>query len=119
MSEEDLRDVIETNFKLVGMSLREMGVRSGKMEQGLAEVRSDFEAMKTSIQRAGQEIDQVRQLALANQAAFNELADRLDQTLEALKTLAFSEVESKKRLTTLETQMTSVLERLDRLDPAV
>lgn len=104
MSEEELRTLIETNFRLIGLSLREVASRTGQIGDELGRIQ--------------EELGHVKGLSRSNNSALVEMADRLDQTLEALKTLAFSDVESKARISELESQMQSVLVRLAKLDPA-
>lgn len=82
--EQDVRTLIETNFKLLALSMREASVRSGEMEQTL---------------------DAVKNLAESNKTSFEEMAARLDQTLEAIKVLAFGGAESKQEILQLRQQL--------------
>ncbi len=132
MSEQELRELIETNFRLVGMSLREVAGRFGTMDEEMGTIRGGLDSVRVGLEEVarkvdslgeevgslGEEVGSLRELAQANQASLVETADRLDQTLDALKVLAFSDVDSKARLQKIETRLESVEARLDKLDLA-
>ncbi|MEW6280873.1 MAG: hypothetical protein AB1758_19820 [Candidatus Eremiobacterota bacterium] len=82
MGEDELRQVIETNFKLLALSMRDVSAGTGNMEISLAQV-------KVRLEEVGTEIDTLKADAVANQKAFSTMADTLEETLEAIKTLAF------------------------------
>ena len=90
--QDDIKDLIETNFKLLAMSLREASLRSGEMESNLGGVKD---------------------LAEFNKTSFQEMATRLDQTLEAIKVLAFGGAESKKEILELRQQVSDLQARLE------
>ena len=90
-AEDDVKELIETNFKLLAMSLREASVRSGEMETNLGDVKD---------------------LAEFNKTSFQDMATRLDQTLEAIKVLAFGGAESKKEILNLRQEVQDLQERL-------
>lgn len=91
-AEDDVKELIETNFKLLAMSLREASVRSGEMESNLGDVKD---------------------LAEFNKTSFQEMATRLDHTLEAIKVLAFGGAESKKEILNLRQQVQDLQQRLE------
>lgn len=90
-ADDDVKDLIETNFKLLAMSLREASVRSGEMESNLGDVKD---------------------LAEFNKTSFEDMATRLDQTLEAIKVLAFGGAEAKKEILDLRQRVEDLQERL-------
>ena len=90
-ADDDVKELIETNFKLLAMSLREASVRSGEMESNLGDVKD---------------------LAEFNKTSFEEMATRLDQTLEAIKVLAFGGAEAKKEILDLRHRVEDLQERL-------
>ncbi|MCA9793142.1 MAG: hypothetical protein KC910_15140 [Candidatus Eremiobacteraeota bacterium] len=93
MKDEEIRTTIETNFKLLALSMREASVRAGDMEKGLTEVRKMAESAQNS---------------------FSEMADRLDRTLEAIKTLAFGGAESKQEILALKEELESLRKKFPR-----
>ncbi len=77
MGDEDLRQIIEDNFRLLALSMREVGSRTGKMETELGELKVDLTERLNSVQS----------LAAQNQTSFEEMAQRLESVVEAVKTL--------------------------------
>lgn len=86
MADEDLRRVIEDNFRLMSLTLRETGTM----------FRQDLTGLKEELDR------RIDELSTGVDGRLDAVADRLDQTLEAIKTLAFADVEHRQKVTDLE-----------------
>ncbi|MEW6278863.1 MAG: hypothetical protein AB1758_09590 [Candidatus Eremiobacterota bacterium] len=139
MSEDELRQIIETNFRLLAMTMRDASTRAGQAEQGLGDVRTGLDNVQTGLEevRTGLEevrtgldevrrgmdavrtdVDELKALAAADRDAFRKAAETLESSLEAIQTLAFGSAETRQEVTALKEQMKTVLERLDRLERA-
>lgn len=102
MGDDELRQVIETNFQLMAMSLREASVRAGRMETGLGEVQRG--------------LGEVRALAEENQSGFLRLADQMEETLTALKSLGFGQAETRQQILALQEGLQAALGRIEQLE---
>lgn len=78
------------------------------METELGELRVDLTERLNSVQS----------LAAQNQTSFEEMAQRLESVVEAVKTLAFGDAEHRRELRALKAQMDNVVERVERLEKA-
>jgi chromosome segregation ATPase len=95
---EDLRSLVETNFKFLAITMRDIAGRSNQTEAKLLGVQ---EKMKTIEQDLSDTADLTRQ----NREDFERMADRLDQAVAALGTLAVSGAEHRQRFESIERRL--------------
>lgn len=130
MDEKHLRQLIETNFQLLSLTMRDMGARvdqqGGVLSQttdSLAQTQDSLAQTQESLARTQESLAQTQELlgefhelAIANRDALFEAADRVDETLEAIKLLAFGAVEDRQRIGSLEEKYVGLESRIERLE---
>lgn len=99
---DDLRQIVEDNFRLVGLSLREQahqGNELAKQQHALSQRHHELARQMQEMVQGHQELaDGFKKLANTQ----NELADRLDEAIEALHSLGSADAQHNKKYTSLE-----------------
>lgn len=93
-NDDQLRQVIEDNFNLALISIRDVA-------EGTAELRG-----------------QINDRLTKNEEQLRQVADRLEQAVEAIKTLAFSGADERRELTSLKLAIEELRSRVGRLEQA-
>lgn len=80
MSDDDLRGLVETNFKFLAITMRDVAGRTSQTEAKLLGVQSQMK-------RIEQDLAETADLTRLNREDFERMADRLDLAVTALATL--------------------------------
>lgn len=94
MSDDDLRQAMEDNFRLALVSIREVATTTGNLTEGLQQVSRQTAALS-------EHTAELSKATAENQERLRTAADRLELALEAIKTLAFGSAEIRAELTGL------------------
>ena len=107
MADDELKELIETNFKFLAITMRDIAGRTNQTETKLSGVQ---QKMKTIEQDLAETADLTRQ----NREAFERMADRLDQAVAALSTLADSGTEHRRRFEAIEKRLDALEDSRDQ-----
>jgi hypothetical protein len=98
VSDDDLRGLVETNFKFLAITMRDVAGRTSQTEAKLLGVQSQMK-------RIEQDLAETADLTRLNREDFERMADRLDLAVTALATLGESGTEHRQRFEAIERRL--------------
>lgn len=104
-SNDELRSLVETNFKFLAITMRDIAGRSGQTEAKLLGVQQEFKGIQSRLAVVEGDLAETAHLTRQNREAFEQMADRLDEAVAALGTLAFSAAENRQWRETIERRL--------------
>lgn len=119
---DELRSLVETNFKFLAITMRDAASRASQTEARLAGVQghmtgvdSDLKGVQEGLRSVQAHLRQVdtglaetADLTRQNREDFERMADRLDQAVTALGTLAESGTEHRQRFESIEARLAAL-----------
>ena len=107
-NDDDLRSLVETNFKFLAITMRDIAGRSGQTEAKLLGVQQEFKGIQSRLAVVEGDLADTADLTRQNREAFEQMANRLDQAVTALGTLAQSGTEHRQRFESIEARLAAL-----------
>ncbi len=116
MGEQELRNLLETNFRFLSITMREGAGELSEVRGGLSEVRRELADVKERLESATNRMDDVTERLGKVESGYLAMADRLDEAIGAIGLVAHGTGELRAERVDLRQEVEDLKERVTRLE---